>query len=163
MYKSFLSEGGSRVPLIVKLPEQASSERVSDELISIIDIAPTLLDAAGIEIDKNLPMQGVSFAAALVDDSTAVSRENPVAFEMYGGRAVFLDDWKLSWLGPPVGSGEWELFDLAADPGETRNLANEHPDIALELERAWGNFADANDVHQFDRDFGYGRYSDQKE
>jgi arylsulfatase len=163
MYKSFLSEGGSRVPLIVKLPEQASSERVSDELISIIDIAPTLLDAAGIEIDKNLPMQGVSFAAALVDDSTAVSRENPVAFEMYGGRAVFLDDWKLSWLGPPVGSGEWELFDLATDPGETRNLANEHPDIALELERAWGNFADANDVHQFDRDFGYGRYSDQKE
>jgi len=162
MYKSFLSEGGSRVPLIVKLPDQISRETVNDELVSIIDIAPTLLDVAEIEIDKNRPMQGESFRNTLFDESIGISRSQPVAFEIYGGRSIYRDHWKLSWQGPPVGSGEWELFDLAADPGETLNLAGEHPGIVLELERAWEAYADANDVYRFGRDFGYGRYLDQK-
>jgi arylsulfatase len=163
MYKSFLSEGGSRVPLIIKLPEQASNETVSYELVSIIDVAPTLLDAAGAEVDKSRPMYGESFAEILVDGSKTLTRNNPVAFEMYGGRSVYRDDWKLSWLGPPTGSGEWALFDLASDPGETLNLADQHPDIVLALERAWSDFAKANDVQPLERDFGYGRYPDQKE
>jgi arylsulfatase len=162
MYKSFLSEGGSRVPLIVKLPEQGSGNNVNDQLVSIIDIAPTVLDVAGIELEKNRPMQGVSIAKTLVDGSVPLNREDPVAFEMYGGRTVFRGRWKLSWLGPPAGSGEWELFDLATDPGETLNRATEYPDLVIELERAWNAFADENDVHRFDRDLGYGRYPDQK-
>ncbi len=161
MYKSFLSEGGSRVPLIVKLPGQGGHASVSDELVSIIDIAPTILDVAGIGPGEISPMQGMSFLKALSGDSIGPSHDEPLAFEIYGARAVYRDHWKSLWLGPPLGKGEWQLFDLATDPGETLNLANDVPDVVLELESAWETFAEENDVYHFGRDIGYGRYSDQ--
>ena len=41
--------------------------------------------------------------------------------------AVRKGDWKLLWLHKPMGISDWELFDLSKDPGETRDLAAEHP------------------------------------
>ena len=57
-------------------------------------------------------------------------------WEIFGNRAVRQGDWKLRWQWKPFGKGDWELFNLAADPAERKDLAAEHPDKVKALLRS---------------------------
>jgi arylsulfatase len=70
-----------------------------------------------------------------------------LAWEMFGNRAVRQGDWKvLSLLKSAGGTGEWQLFNLRSDPGETRDLAKDNPAKVTEMAALWDEYAKVNGV-----------------
>jgi arylsulfatase len=61
---------------------------------------------------------------------------------MAGGKWLRQGDYKAVMVPPPFGEGEWQLFDMAKDPGETDDLSNTHPQKLEELKTAWKQYAD---------------------
>lgn len=135
--KGWAYEGGVRVPWIVTAPGLAGG-RVSDAVITSPDLYPTLLELTGVRQRPEQHVDGISFVRAL--RGLPVSR-GPVFWHYphYGNQggapygAVRDGDWKLI---------EWyedeaiELFNLAQDPGEQRNLASAEPERAQALLRS---------------------------
>ncbi len=140
-------DGGLRSPIMVRYPGHVAP-RTSDALASSIDIAPTLLKACG--LPKDQAMQGVD----LLDDKAVAARKQLFG-EVFTHNAVDVDepassvrfrwtrsgDWKL--IVPTTSNepgAEVELYDLAADPTETKNLAAAEPKRVAELSQqldAW--------------------------
>ena len=160
-YKSFLSEGGTRVPAIVSWPGHIDGGRRSDHVVSVMDLMPTVLELVG--LGEAMPgagaFHGVSLADGLLDASREGPRTAPLALEIYGNKAVWDGRWKLHWS---WNASRWHLFDLLDDPGETADLSSEHPERTARMAEYWDAFAEANSVYRFDREMGYGRYADQR-
>lgn len=161
-YKTYLNEGGVRVPAIVSFPGGLEGMRI-DDFVSITDIAPTLLEAAGVNPRFNQNMHGTSILNSLMQLSPIAEREVAVAFEIYGARAVYKEQWKLIWSWSAPGNGKWALYNLATDPTEQVDLAPQNPDLVEQLSAAWSDYAELNGVYMFDQDMGYGRYPDQSQ
>ena len=76
------------------------------------------------------------------NDSSAVHGSKDVlGFELFGWRGVRVGDWKATWIDKPFGVSDWELFNLAEDPGETRDLSDQKPDKVVELRELWERYA----------------------
>jgi arylsulfatase len=151
-FKGFVTEGGIRVPLIVAGEGVQGPARIEDGVAHVMDIPATILDAAGVTHPSAAgadvaPLQGRSLLPVLADPAAQVrGPKDWIGWELFGNRAVRVDNWKLVSLCAPYGTGEWQLFDLASDPGETRDLAAERPDIRDALARHWEEYAAANNV-----------------
>jgi arylsulfatase len=65
-----------------------------------------------------------------------------LAWEFFDWRAVRTAAWKATWIREPFGSGDWQLFDMAADPGESNDLAAQHPEVIQNLADQWDVYAD---------------------
>lgn len=167
LYKSYTTAGALRTPAIVlSIKGQLDSGR-KDAVVTMRDIAPTLLDLAGVAHPGDSykgrtvhPMSGRSALAYLRGQATDVHGDAPLGWEVYGSRALIKGRWKAVLTYPPEGTGEWELFDRITDPTESRNLASQFPEVVRELDADWASYADANGVFVLDRDMGYGRYYD---
>jgi len=88
------------------------------------------------------PVTGHSLVDALGSSNTQKPIwKTPFAFEAYGRAAVFSSDgkWKARWTEPAFGpiDGHWELFDIVKDPGETKDLSAQKPDIVEDLVDEW--------------------------
>jgi arylsulfatase A len=134
--KGYLYEGGLREPLIVRWPGVTQPGRVCDTPVVLTDLVPTLLEAAGIEPAKAVgPLDGVSLTGLLRGDPLP-PRPLFWHFPHYtnqGGRpagAIREGDWKLV---EQFEDGSLELYDLAADVGENRNLATAEPERAARM------------------------------
>jgi arylsulfatase A-like enzyme len=147
LFKGYLSEGGIRTPLIVAGPEVRGSGRISDAVVHVTDVPATLLAMAGVEppaIHKGrpvAPIEGKSPAPVL--DGTATTVRTPddwTGWELIGNRAIRQGDWKLLWICAPSGPGQWQLYSLASDPGETTDLAARMPERVAELEGHWEDY-----------------------
>lgn len=140
LFKGFTTEGGIRSPLIITGPQIAKG-KIEGRYTSLTDLTPTILNLAHVSTstpDNKLALQGQSFAAALKNPQVKVSGpEKPVALEMRGGREIRQAEYKALFISKePMGlpatslqSGEWQLFNVVKDPGETVNLAAQHPEI----------------------------------
>lgn len=150
MFKGFLAEGGIRMPMIVAGTWVEGAARISNALVHVTDIPATILDVAGETYPVRAdiaPLQGQSLAPILEGAEAAVrGPEDWIGWEMFGNRALRMGDWKAVWLCPPFGPGDWQLFDLSADPGETVDLAAARPEILERLTALWDDYADANNV-----------------
>lgn len=134
--KGWLYEGGIRVPTIVRWPGVTRPGSTCATPILSVDFFPTLLEAANQPVESNQEVDGVSVAPLLRGESID---DRPLYWHYphYGnqggmpGGAVRDGRWKLiEWY-----EGTTELYDLAADPSETRNLAQVHADVAARLQR----------------------------
>ena len=66
---------------------------------------------------------------------------------MEGSFKAFIDgNWKILWMPPPFGSGEWELYDLAEDPAEMHDLSSEYPEKVDEMVKRWEQYKEDNIV-----------------
>lgn len=165
-FKSFLTGGGIRAPAIAfSTAGRFTRGGQKDRLVTVMDVAPTLVELAGAAHPANpaiddapLAMTGLSALDYLGDEAETVHGNAPIGWELFGGRALFQDDWKAVLLWPPEGNGQWSLYDLAADPTETRDLGSVYPDRLASMIDAWNAYAEENNVVIFDRDMGYGRY-----
>ncbi|MCI0387638.1 MAG: arylsulfatase [Acidobacteria bacterium] len=131
-----------------------------------IDMVPTVLDALGIEPPKTIrgvtqsPIEGVSFAHTF-GDAKSPTNHHTQYFEMFGTRAIDHDGWRAvcGWPGPSYAEGAkkgrklgdpitpeilneldasaWELYHIAEDPAEVRNLAKEHPEKVRQMVARW--------------------------
>ncbi|WP_284450125.1 arylsulfatase [Spongiibacter tropicus] len=130
LYKGVVSEGGVRSPLIVAGPG-LERNKFSQYLANVKDISATLYALAGVDTQSNpvfsgkAQPEGKSLIHNWRDIST--SSERRFAMELFGHQAVIDGSWKATRLMPPVGSGDWQLYNLESDPSETFNLAAEHP------------------------------------
>ena len=134
-YKAELREGGIASPLIVRWP--AGLRRPPGtwvrELADVTDLAPTILELAG--LDATPPLDGESLAP-LLRGGTRTRR--PIFWEHEGWAAVRDGDRKA--VRPFL--GDWELYDLANDRTELRDLAGERPDELARLVGLWEKWAE---------------------
>jgi len=154
-YKALMAEGGIRNALIVSGPivQRPKGSINQQGLMHVADIMPTLLEVAGTSYPKTYngkdvpPALGKSWVPVLAGRAESPRTDQDVlAWEVFGNRAVRQGNWKLRWQIRPFGTGEWELFDLAADPGELKDLAAERPDKVKEMVALWDDYARQNNV-----------------
>ncbi|MDF1813167.1 MAG: exo-alpha-sialidase [Verrucomicrobiales bacterium] len=133
-FKRDLTEGGIRVPFIARWPETIQPGTVSDEVIAFQDLLPTFAELAGANIPEDLSIDGISVSAALKGGKL---KDRNYLYWDYGhcrrfyDQAVRLGDWKGIRSGK--NEGKIELYDLSKDIGETRDLADENPDVKKEI------------------------------
>ncbi|MDP6538664.1 MAG: arylsulfatase [Planctomycetota bacterium] len=141
-HKADIWEGGHRVPFVVRWPGVVAPGSRSDHPICLTDVMPTVADALGVELSPTAAEDGVSLVGILRGEEDEERREVIVLQSSTGRFAVRSGPWKLC-LCP--GSGGWsrprgaaqatklglpmvQLFDLATDPGERKNLAAGSPE-----------------------------------
>jgi len=141
----------------------ASRGELRTQFHHVIDIVPTILDAAGITAPTHVngieqrPIEGLSMRYSF-DDGAAASRRETQYFEILGNRAIYHDGWiaacfhgRLPWVrsqAVPFGEGErWELYRIADDFSQGHDLASEYPDRLRELQVLFDREARAYDVY----------------
>lgn len=147
MYKSFMYEGGIAVPAIAWGPGVKRGE-VKGAMAHVTDIAPTLFDLArtrhpGTEYQGKpvLPLRGKSMLPYLQGQAKAVRGEtDTVGWELGGRKALRKGDWKIVFANAPWGTNDWELYNIAEDRSESRNLAAANPQKLGELLVAWRDY-----------------------
>jgi len=165
--------GGTRDPMVIAWPARLRpDDRLRTQFTHCIDIAPTVLEAAGIPEPHSVdgiaqePMDGISFLYTF-DDAGAAERHTQQYFEMYASRGMYKDGWwaasrpdRLPWdLSPPTLAAfgpesdwdpdrdvGWELYYLPDDFSQARNIADRHPDKVRELQDLWWQEAERNRV-----------------
>ena len=160
-YKQNTHEGGVHVPMVVHWPNgvsklQSGSKR--NQFVYVADIVPTIYDILGVappEVYRGieqLPVTGHSFASALADPQAAET--NTVQyFEMAGSRALVSGDWKAVCKharGADYDTEPWELYHLASDWSECRDLAAEQPERLAALIALWWEQAELHGVLPLD-------------
>ena len=154
LYKGFTAEGGIRAPLIVSGPGvQGAGELNKEAVLHVMDIVPTMLELAGVQQPATYkgrevaPIQGKSWVGMLEGKSQSPRDSNEwLGWELFGNRAIRQGDWKISWLIEPAGISDWQLFNLARDPGEQYDLSNEFPDKKKTLVALWDEYVRTNGV-----------------
>ena len=136
-HKTWVHQGGIATPLVVHWPAGIENGGTRHTPGHVIDIVPTILEAAGIDRPQELngkPVPappGRSLLPAFARDRL-IERDS-LWWLHEGNRAIRVGDWKLV----AAAKEPWELYDLARDPAETTNLAAEKPEKAEELAKAW--------------------------
>jgi arylsulfatase A-like enzyme len=143
--------GGTRNGMVLSWPARIKARgEIRTQFHHIIDIAPTILEAAGVSAPAVLngvpqrPIEGVSMVYSF-DDAAAPSRRKTQYFEMFGTRAVYHDGWvaattppvapwDLQSQVPPVEEYAWELYHVAEDFSQAMNLAEREPAQLRELQ-----------------------------
>ena len=154
IYKGWVSEGGTRSPLIVSGPGvQGAGELNKEAVLHVMDVAPTILEMAGVQHPSTFkgreiePMQGKSWVDMLAGKTqSARTADDWLGWELFGNRAIRQGDWKISLLYEPFGTWDWQLFNLAEDPGEQYDLSAKFPEKKQQLVTLWDQYAKMNGV-----------------
>lgn len=161
--KRWIFEQSLRTPLIVRWPGATQPGSTSDAIVSNLDFAPTILDAAGIAADRG--MQGRSFVPLLKGEIPPDWRTSfyyhyyettthhvPAHYGVVTDRYKLVRYYQTRDGGKEVPIDQWELLDLQSNPQETRSFLNEpaHRDaqseLLAELERLRKQFDVSDDV-----------------
>lgn len=143
-FKGDTYEGGIITPFILRWPEKVDPGMISDYPGHVIDIMPTLLEAAGTHYPERhdgkdiLPAEGHSLLP-LILSSDAEMPEPELYWEHFGDRAVRIGDWKLV---KGKEEPEWNLYDLSTDPTELNDLSEIHPGRVADMEKKYNTWAD---------------------
>ena len=175
LFKNYSTQGGIRVPLILRLPPRYQKQNTTGKLVkafsSIMDITPTCLELASVQhpvamtdhkAEGSLPatamfhghavygLRGKSWKSYLSDGNGSLddmqgiwSNFDSVGWELFGRGALRRGPWKLvhmpNWS---FGTGDWELYNIAVDPGEENDLAADpaHREILKTMVQAWNQY-----------------------
>ena len=132
LYKFYATEGGVRAPLVMAGPGVPDMRIDSPAMVT--DIAPTLLELTGVDAQGGKPMTGRSLLPVLSGEAeSAYAPDEPRAIEVSGNSALYKGNYKILRSVPPVGDGQWRLYDLSRDPGETTDLSAQQPERLAEM------------------------------
>jgi arylsulfatase A-like enzyme len=131
-YKAQTWEGGIRVPYLLQWKGKLPAGKTYGQPVIQLDLHPTVLAAAGVKSEaKALPqLDGVNLLPHLTGEVASPPHD---ALYWRFGEQTAIRSGSMKLVKARGGSGSWELYDLAADLGETKNLAAEKPAIAKEL------------------------------
>lgn len=140
LYKFYSTEGGVRVPLVIAGPGIKQSGLIHAP-VHVADLVPTMLDAAGVTYDP-ARFYGRSALPALSGAATAGDgKDKSFAIEVSGNAAVYRGQWKIARVARPLGDGQWRLFDLSVDPGETQDLSARQPALFRAMQADYAAYA----------------------
>ncbi len=136
-------EGGIRVPCLARWPGKVPAGRTSDAIFATIDFLPTFAKLASVAIPTDRYIDGVDQTELLFGPNHRGGRQDYFYFcknELHavrkGNYKLLLSDRRQHYdYVPDKGSKRFELYDLANDIGEKNDLAQEKPEIVLELKR----------------------------
>ena len=133
--KRSLYEGGVRVPAFVHYPRSVSGGGSMEAPCVTSDYLPTILRTVGLERPDSRPLDGRDLWPLIQGDVR--DRESPIGFISRNQRSWVDDRWKL--ISQDAGAS-WALYDVEADPGETRDRAVENPDRVGAMKTAWNRW-----------------------
>lgn len=167
-YKQVVSHlGAIRNPLVIDWPRKIKDKGgLRTQFADVADIAPTLLDVAGIEMPNKVdgiaqkPLDGISLTYSF-NDAAAAERRRTQYFEVWGNRGIYRDGWFASALLEPNPAAfdrsrldpdkvKWELYDLDKDFTQADDLARQYPEKLRALQDLWWVEAAKNDVLPLD-------------
>ncbi|MFT5523987.1 MAG: arylsulfatase A [Pirellulaceae bacterium] len=142
--KADIWDGGHRIPFIVRWPHHVEPSSTSEQLICLTDLFATAGEILGKDIPTKSAEDSVSFLPALSSHPIQSTRAGVIHHSFSGHFAYRSDNWKLilahgsgGWSSPNESQAknlpEAQLYDLATDPGETKNLFPAKPEIAKQL------------------------------
>lgn len=161
-HKGMYTQGGVRVPLVISWPSRIQQGSRTEALVSLLDILPTAMDAAGIQAPDGLDGKSL---LPLIDGKTGRIHDQLVWFGLEscswgftrersllgenvrsrepGSWTVLTDSWILRFTGtlakglykdlPDGNPAHYELYDVRNDPGEAQNILDQHPEAATPL------------------------------
>ncbi|MDH3818530.1 MAG: sulfatase-like hydrolase/transferase, partial [Myxococcales bacterium] len=140
-YKFFAREGGMRVPMVIAGSLVESAGNISNAFTYVTDLAPTILEIANVKPPTGSyagrevhHISGKSLVPLLTGNAArAHAPDEAIGYELGGNAALFKGDHKIVKDRGPVGDDEWHLFNFWTDPGETRDLKEEMPDLFAEM------------------------------
>jgi arylsulfatase A len=131
--KGDMHEGGHRVPFALRWPAAVKPGRVSDARVMLMDLMPTFIELAGLPPQSEPALDGISIAPLLRGEVSKLP-DRVLFWDNGRGQAVRDGDWKLVVTRAGPRQVETELFNLAEDPSESKNLAAELPERTASLE-----------------------------
>lgn len=154
LYKTYTSEGGIRVVAFAHWPKLVPEPAIGHAFSTVMDVMPTLLDLAGATHPapdykgrKVVPPMGRSLLPWIEGRAESVHLADAVTgWEFFGRRGIRKGDWKAIWIPAPEGTGEWQLYDVAKDPGETEDLAAALPARLAEMLTLWDEYVEKTGV-----------------
>ena len=173
-WKREVHEGGVADPCIISWPRGTelglvAAGAIRHQFAHAIDVAPTLTELAGIPVPDQIdgiaqtPVDGISFAYLLpAGAESEPGRHQTQYFEMLGSRAIYHRGWKAVTFHPvgplyddqnpnaPFEDDVWELYHVATDLSECRDLAQQEPGLLAELIELWWAEARRNQVLPLD-------------
>ena len=153
-YKNNFHEGGYGSPFIAWYPKAIKAGSIAKGTAHLIDLAPTFYELANAKYPleyngtKSNTLPGKSLLPVLKGEQNQVQRNEPIFWERAGNRAVRKGKWKIVSTYPSL---KWELYDLDADRGETKDLAESNPQIVNELAEEYFKWAEKNGVVDYER------------
>jgi arylsulfatase A-like enzyme len=182
-YKQIASHlGGTRNGAIISWPAGIHSHGIRTQYHHVIDIAPTILEAAKIPQPQSVdgapqkPFDGVSMVYTF-DNPKAPSKRTTQYYEMLGNRAIYHDGWLANttpvrepWKmasGPRANENltdqyKWELYNLKTDYNQTKDLSAKSPEKLKEMEALFDAEAARNQVYPLDDRTGFDRISSMR-
>ncbi|PLW67639.1 arylsulfatase [Pseudohalioglobus lutimaris] len=153
-YKTFSTEGGLRVPFIVRYPGAIPAGLQSNTFAFVRDVYPTILEVTGVDMPGDTykgrqihAPDGTSMWPVITGKADTVHPSSEaIGYELAGSSAVFKGKYKLSINPPPKGTGEWELYEIAIDPSEINNLAASMPELVKEMIADYARYEKENAV-----------------
>jgi len=123
--KNTTFEGGVRVPCLVRWPGKTEPGTKNDAMIHVVDLLPTFVNLAGASRKHPRPIDGMDMTAAIFDGEPSPRKE--IVFEVAGSVRL-----------PTIRSGDFKLmgemlFNVADDPGESKDVAKQHPEVVRRL------------------------------
>ncbi len=130
--KGSVYEGGVRVPMVWSMPGRFPKRHTEKRAVVSLDVAATALDLAGLPVDESMDGRSV---LEWFDDPLRTSLHEDLYWRMSNGKAAYRSgNWKIV---RPKRNASIELYHLAGDIGESRNLASEQPGKLRELVNRW--------------------------
>lgn len=169
LYKAYTTEGGVRVPFLMKPPTNdswtsnaARPGTITHQFATVMDLVPTILDMAGVKHPaptyqgrEVVGMRGRSMIPYLSEQAPSIHEKDFIqGWETCGRAAVRKGDWKIVFIPRPKGTEKWQLYNLAADPGEIHDLAEQEPERLEELLKLWDQYVLETGVIPLSPDLG---------
>ena len=134
-YQLSINEGGIRVPGLMVWPEKIKEPKIVVAPCFTSDYFPTILDALGLDLPAGRTYDGVSLLPFVTGKKT--EREKPLGFLNKDGKEAAWMEHRYKLI---EGKKTPQLFDIIADPGESKNLAGKKPEVMQRLQlglKAW--------------------------
>lgn len=153
-YKFYSGEGGIRTPMIISGVPAMAQNQVYPGMTHVTDIVPTLLDLAQVanpgKIYQGKAIEALTGRSLLPVLQNPALRAHPddeaIGYELAGNMALFKGDLKIVKNSTPMGDGQWHLHDLKSDPGETRDLQSQMPEVFQAMRADYDVWASSHHV-----------------
>ncbi len=147
LYKYYATEGGIVTPLIISGMNVERKTGLQNTFITVLDLAPTFLDLAGIKYPliynnhKVTPIIGESFDLFIKGKTNTIHNPNYVFGLEHDGQCLLIKgNWKITNISQPFDETAFSLYNLADDPGESNDLSGSNPKKLKEMMQEWEIF-----------------------